>query len=322
MLIDIAIKEVKGLISFFEEFRETGFSKAINDAKEIVVEMDIDPVMFKSLKSYDEKSIKLSCSQLEAALKNDERSKIDANELLMELRVLLTILVTVASAERSFSKLKLLKSYLRSYKRVVAKNHVDSVVQGSFSEKRVTWARELMKDKSEQFLLHALIDPNPKSTLAGTENGTSDTLYCLSKSRMRYVRHSHNVVVRSMPVDNQTLYLGRTLICPAQWCLQPIGEGCADIPRKSYVSTKKATIGDKGAVKRSYMREDGILKFSGPTADALRINGDYKLINIIDTDYQLAATPATYYYLNPKNPEAEGSRALYSANVTKATLAT
>ncbi|GJY81427.1 zinc finger MYM-type protein 1 [Tanacetum coccineum] len=35
MLIDIAIKEVKGLISFFEEFREIGLSKAINDAKEI-----------------------------------------------------------------------------------------------------------------------------------------------------------------------------------------------------------------------------------------------------------------------------------------------
>ncbi|GJR49264.1 hypothetical protein Tco_1399785 [Tanacetum coccineum] len=34
-------------------------------------------------------------------------------------------------------------------------------------------------------------------------------------------------------------------------------------------------------------------------------------INIIDTDYQLVATPATYYYLNPKIPEAEGSRALY-----------
>ncbi|GKA33018.1 zinc finger MYM-type protein 1-like protein [Tanacetum coccineum] len=100
------------------------------------------------LKSYDDKSLKLSCTQLEAALKNGERSDIDANELFMELRlldnflpsenmgpvdvltflkqrdcfpnaliayrVLLTIPVTVASAERSFSKLKLLKSYLRS----------------------------------------------------------------------------------------------------------------------------------------------------------------------------------------------------------------
>ncbi|GKC26732.1 zinc finger MYM-type protein 1 [Tanacetum coccineum] len=44
MLIDIAIKEVIGLISFFEEFREMGLSKAINDAKEIAVEMDIDLV--------------------------------------------------------------------------------------------------------------------------------------------------------------------------------------------------------------------------------------------------------------------------------------
>ncbi|GJZ55028.1 zinc finger MYM-type protein 1 [Tanacetum coccineum] len=87
-------------------------------------------------------------SHLEAALKNSERSDVDANDLYMELRllsnylpnknlgpvdilnflkerdvfpnamiayrVLLTIPVTVASAERSFSKLKLLKSYLRS----------------------------------------------------------------------------------------------------------------------------------------------------------------------------------------------------------------
>ncbi|GJV00184.1 zinc finger MYM-type protein 1 [Tanacetum coccineum] len=43
MLIDIAIKEVIGLISFFEEFREMRLSKAINDAKEIaVLIMDID----------------------------------------------------------------------------------------------------------------------------------------------------------------------------------------------------------------------------------------------------------------------------------------
>ncbi|PWA67310.1 hypothetical protein CTI12_AA318420 [Artemisia annua] len=93
-------------------------------------------------------SLKLSCNKLEVALKNGERSDIDANELFVELRllnhflpsenmspvdvltflkqrdcfpnalianrVLLTIPVTVASAERSFSKLKLLKSYLRS----------------------------------------------------------------------------------------------------------------------------------------------------------------------------------------------------------------
>ncbi|GKA40753.1 zinc finger MYM-type protein 1-like protein [Tanacetum coccineum] len=212
MLIDVAIKEVEGLILFFEKFRDTGFDKAMNLAKEIAIEMDIDPIFrqkriirrkrhfdeisndqdtsysaeeaFKvqyflyivdqalvslrtrfeqykeyekvfgflfsthKLYSFDDNTLKSHCSHLEAALKNSERSDVDANDLYMELRllsnylpnknlgpvdilnflkerdvfpnamiayrVLLTIPVTVASAERSFSKLKLLKSYLRS----------------------------------------------------------------------------------------------------------------------------------------------------------------------------------------------------------------
>nr|GFA13013.1 zinc finger MYM-type protein 1 [Tanacetum cinerariifolium] len=44
MLINIAVKEVEKLIAFFEEFRDTGFDKAINVAKEIAIEMDIDPL--------------------------------------------------------------------------------------------------------------------------------------------------------------------------------------------------------------------------------------------------------------------------------------
>ena len=96
--------------------------------------------------SYD--SLKSSCDHLEAALNKDGQSDIDANDLFTELkflqklmpkenvgplevlrfikrhdcfpnasityRVLLTIPMTVASAERSFSKLKLLKSYMRT----------------------------------------------------------------------------------------------------------------------------------------------------------------------------------------------------------------
>jgi hypothetical protein len=212
MLIDIAIESVQGLISFFRKYRETGFSKALEAAKEIAIEMDIHPefrpkrkitrkrqfdegpddasvaaqseeesfrvnyfifvvdqaiasltrrfeqyqgyektfgFLFTSdrLQSLDEKDLLAACVNLENALKSEENKDIDGKELFQELiliqdllkksmgpldilkflkkhpfypnaivayRILLTIPVTVASAERSFSKLKLLKSYLRS----------------------------------------------------------------------------------------------------------------------------------------------------------------------------------------------------------------
>ncbi|XP_062075845.1 uncharacterized protein LOC133779967 [Humulus lupulus] len=211
MLIDVAMEKIKGLISFFMGYRETGFYNALNNAKEIDIEMNIDPVfpqmrtirrkrqfeenlntsvelsgeesfrvnyflylvdqaivsltkrfeqyqeyenifgfLFTSdkLQSLDNASLKSCCSHFEKALKHNEHYDIDGNDLYVELkllteilprkkmraidilkflkgldcfpniviayRILLTIPVTVASAERSFSKLKLLKSYLRS----------------------------------------------------------------------------------------------------------------------------------------------------------------------------------------------------------------
>ncbi|XP_065862079.1 uncharacterized protein [Euphorbia lathyris] len=213
MLIDVAIEKIKGLISFFEGYRETGFYDALDSAKELAIEMNIEPIfpqrreirrkkhfdenpstssvtllsveesfgvkyflyivdqaissltrrfeqyveyesifgfLFTShkLESLNDMSLKFSCIQLENALKFNEQSDIDGNELFVELkllrellprdiirpidiliflkgldcfpntmiayRILLTIHVTIASAERSFSKLKLLKSYMRS----------------------------------------------------------------------------------------------------------------------------------------------------------------------------------------------------------------
>ncbi|XP_076885040.1 uncharacterized protein LOC143534429 [Bidens hawaiensis] len=212
MNLEIAIKEIKRLIDFFKEFRENGFSKAIDEAKKIAFEMGIDLIFaqkreikrkkqsddcsssqealftpqenfrvnyflyiidqaitsletrFDQFKNYEklfgflfpqnlrgieDEDLKLSYNFLENALKFEGRSDIDSEELYMESssldtlytmefsspievlkhlnetqenfpnariadKILLTIPVTVASAERSFSKLKLLKSYLRS----------------------------------------------------------------------------------------------------------------------------------------------------------------------------------------------------------------
>nr|GEU90746.1 zinc finger MYM-type protein 1 [Tanacetum cinerariifolium] len=209
---DSKIKSESKSLATNEEFRDTGFDKAINVAKEIAIEMDIDPVFrqkrvirrkrkfdenyvdekttysveeafkvqyflyivdqalvslrtrFEQYKEYervfgflftpgklnslDENTLKSHCSHFEAALKNNEQSDVDAKDLFVELRllnnylpkknmrpsdilnflkehdvfpnamiayrILLTMPIIVALAERSFSKLKLLKSYLRS----------------------------------------------------------------------------------------------------------------------------------------------------------------------------------------------------------------
>ncbi|KAF8044639.1 hypothetical protein N665_7371s0001 [Sinapis alba] len=216
--IDDAIAQLKGLVSFFQKYRETGFQEAKAEASKIAVAMDIEPMFNKKnkrlikkkthfdeerdkgddvcqvlsleddfrinyfikmmdqalvsfqtrleqFKEYDnifgflfslrklnstsDDSLKSKCSNLEAFLKHGADSDIDGNDLFMKIkifrevlpktfkknvevldylkrmkdnyssiwiayRIMLTIPVSVASAERSFFKLKLIKSYLRS----------------------------------------------------------------------------------------------------------------------------------------------------------------------------------------------------------------
>ncbi|XP_019184961.1 PREDICTED: zinc finger MYM-type protein 1-like, partial [Ipomoea nil] len=210
-MVNIVSKQLQTKDMLLDNYRENGFSTAMDIAKEIVTELEIEPVFpqkrkIRRKRQFDESAddtslspeksfrvhyflyivdqaiisltqrfeqyevyegtfgflfsshklqlmadmdLKSCCICLEAALKRDEQcGDIDGNELYIELkllreilskenigavsilnslkqmgcfpnatiayRILLTIPITVASAERSFSKLKLLKSYLRS----------------------------------------------------------------------------------------------------------------------------------------------------------------------------------------------------------------
>ncbi|XP_028085424.1 zinc finger MYM-type protein 1-like [Camellia sinensis] len=178
--IDVAIIQLKGLVTFLEKYRETGFLDDMIEAKEVATLMEIDPIfrekyVIRRKKQFDEnvseevtqtteesfrvnyfmlsstnkECLKAYCVNLEDFLKHDELSDIDGRDLFSELnvlkevlpegikrpievlnylkttdgcfpnawivyRILLTIAVTVASEKRSFSKLKLIKSYLWS----------------------------------------------------------------------------------------------------------------------------------------------------------------------------------------------------------------
>ncbi|KAK9740177.1 hypothetical protein RND81_03G017000 [Saponaria officinalis] len=115
VLIDVAILHVKALVSCFEKYREYGFCKAMDTAKQIAKDMNIYPIFpkrreIRRKRHFDENPNDSS------TLSEEELFRINYFLVLIDqaISILLTILVTVASAERSFSKLKLLKSYLRS----------------------------------------------------------------------------------------------------------------------------------------------------------------------------------------------------------------
>ena len=55
MCIDAALKNLEGLISFFENYRENGFASAMIEAKNIACDMGIEPEFPKKRQSHRKK---------------------------------------------------------------------------------------------------------------------------------------------------------------------------------------------------------------------------------------------------------------------------
>ncbi|XP_050387967.1 uncharacterized protein LOC126804804 [Argentina anserina] len=125
MHVDTAIKELKCLLSFLNKFRETGFAESLIEAKEIANEMGIEPV--RNILKDDEDSdlnkdaLYHDLQMLSQDLPNEAKRAIDVLNFIKEVEgcyphdwiaymIMLTLPVTVASTERSFSKLKLIKT--------------------------------------------------------------------------------------------------------------------------------------------------------------------------------------------------------------------
>ncbi|KAH7671986.1 HAT C-terminal dimerization domain-containing protein [Dioscorea alata] len=170
MRIDFSINQLKAFLAFLaflKNYREDGFATTLISAKEIVVQMNIQPVFqsrfeqfkiyedvfgflhdLQKLKILDDNQLKVCCLNLEGFLKQDTSFDIDGLDLFSELkvlkevfqketqsplyvlnfiqksnsfpnawiayRILLTILIIIALEERSLSKFKLIKLFLRS----------------------------------------------------------------------------------------------------------------------------------------------------------------------------------------------------------------
>jgi hypothetical protein len=73
-LIDAAIEKVQGLVSFFNQYRETGFSNALEAAKEIALEMDVGTTFHKKRQIKRKRHFDENPDETNAATQSTEES--------------------------------------------------------------------------------------------------------------------------------------------------------------------------------------------------------------------------------------------------------
>nr|KYP50523.1 hypothetical protein KK1_027679 [Cajanus cajan] len=132
MHIDVAIDYLRGLIIYLKNYRKNGSASTLESTKEMTkckihrkkhfVDIDSDEIAHSAedsfnLKTLGKDELKKYCINIEKILSFENYSDIDGLDLfqihtLIAYRILLTLPVTIVTAEISFSKLKLIKSYL------------------------------------------------------------------------------------------------------------------------------------------------------------------------------------------------------------------
>ncbi|XP_031096957.1 zinc finger MYM-type protein 1-like [Ipomoea triloba] len=153
MCIETTMNQIEGVINFFEKYRNEGFASSMNIAKNIANTLMPAIEILEFVKVAD-------CFPM----------------VSIAYRLLLTIPVTVASAERSFSKLKLLKTYLRSSMSQERLNGLailciekDIVDEARFqSLKNSSMADRLNDHHSESKHEHAVDDPEAVASMVET----------------------------------------------------------------------------------------------------------------------------------------------------------
>ena len=86
MHIDVAIDQLKGLISFLESYRENGFFSALISSKEIALEMEIEPVFREKRKIFRKKQFG-DTSENAVTLSAEESFRIEYFLFIVDLAI-------------------------------------------------------------------------------------------------------------------------------------------------------------------------------------------------------------------------------------------
>ncbi|KAI3508749.1 hypothetical protein L1887_23762 [Cichorium endivia] len=102
MLIDVAVKNLEGLINFFEEYREIGFDKAIIEAKEIAMNIEIEP-------EFPKKRISNRKKQFDE-IPNTEREHQSLQEAFRKDYFIVLVDMTLSQLRTRFEQMKYFES--------------------------------------------------------------------------------------------------------------------------------------------------------------------------------------------------------------------